>query len=133
MQLCSGSSVGVCFVSFACKQAPWGREHLVGTSLHIASQTKPLISGLRCYQNETVGLWCIKLTGCNTQLKRAQCFKGGNSIPAPLSTQTTLEAMRLVLSSIEVAELLVHRARSSVAGVKTAWDTFVICLMFSAV
>lgn len=113
MQLCSGSSVGVYFVSSACKQAPWGREHLVGTSLHIANQTKPLISGLRCYQNETVGLWCIKLTVCNTQLKRAQCFKGGNSIPAPLSTQTqTLEAMRLVLSSIEAAKLLVHRVHT---------------------
>lgn len=66
-------------------QAPWGREHLAGTSLCIASQTKPLISGPRCYHNETVGLWCVKkLTGWNMQPKKMEHFKGGNFIPTLL-------------------------------------------------
>lgn len=84
-------------LSFACKQAPSGREHLAGTSLCIASQTKPLISGPRCYQNETVVLWCVKkLTGWNMQLKKTEHFRGGNFFPTLLLTQTTLEVIQLM-------------------------------------
>lgn len=89
--------MGVGFVRFAYRQAPWGREHLLGTSLCIASQTKSLISGPMCYQNEAVGLWCIKLAGWNMQLNRAQHLKGGNSTPASVSIQMALETMQMIL------------------------------------